>query len=76
MIKWRLYNLKICYFGWFTPEEKIMEIMENMNKCLNIQSYLKNSIFKKHPIILSPSKISKKTQKCKRENAYSFLWRN
>lgn len=42
-----------------------MEIMENMNKCLNIQNYLKNSIFKKHPIILSPSKISKKHRNAK-----------
>lgn len=46
-----------------------MEIMENMNKCLNIQNYLKNSIFKKHPIILNSSKISKKYRNAKEKMA-------
>lgn len=50
-----------------------MEIMENMNKCLNIQSYLKNSIFKKQPIILSPSKISQKNTEMQKRKCLFLL---
>lgn len=39
--------------------------MENMNKCLNVQKYLKSRIFKKKPITLSPSNISQKERSAK-----------
>ena len=61
MTKWVLYNLKDLLFQLIHPWwGKNMKIMENMNKCYKYWKLLKNSIFKRYPVILSPTQISQK----------------